>query len=529
MKKKLISIFLVLAMLMSLVACTPNTTAYLDASKKVSSWKGSNVNAELTYNFEVSNPENGQKVTFKLPASFKGQSEGQEKAKITVTANLKDFKAQMTKLGAKAEELKNVKDSLSFDIFVDKDRVIFSKDLFTSLSPEFAKDIKENYIELPSSYGQNQNSIKYFDSEEFKADLIDLYKTALPNFKPSTDIQVKGNTYTYKANIDDILADLSKAIELSVSNWDKVVEKLMPMLEKAQMPNELINKDEISKFKDSYKKEDLNKTFAEIKNILKGSSINQTTTFEDNKVTQNSKITVNVENSFKFTLDMKAVTEKDENAKVIIPTDVKKLTQKDLMSIMGSDMESFVIIRVNGKVLDTPDQAKIVNNRTMIPCRSLFESLGSKVSYDKAKKEVTLKSDKNEIKLTIGKNVATVNGKEVKLDTPATIIENKTYLPVRFVAESLGYKVKYQKEDFFSTVDLYNVEDSKLDELIKAEEKKALEEAKKSVEEAKKEDKAPANDKDVKKEEDKKESKDVSEDIKDSAKEASKLLFSVLK
>ena len=517
MKKKLISIFLVLAMLMSLVACTPNTTAYLDASKKVSSWKGSNVNAELTYNFEVTNPENGQKVTFKLPASFKGQSEGQEKAKVTVTANLKDFKAQMTKLGAKAEELKNVKDSLSFDIFVDKDRVIFSK------------DIKENYIELPSSYGQNQNSIKYFDSEEFKADLIDLYKTALPNFKPSTDIQVKGNTYTYKANIDDILADLSKAIELSVSNWDKVVEKLMPMLEKAQMPNELINKDEISKFKDSYKKEDLNKTFAEIKNILKGSSINQTTTFEDNKVTQNSKITVNVENSFKFTLDMKAVTEKDENAKVIIPTDVKKLTQKDLMSIMGSDMESFVIIRVNGKVLDTPDQAKIVNNRTMIPCRSLFESLGSKVSYDKAKKEVTLKSDKNEIKLTIGKNVATVNGKEVKLDTPATIIENKTYLPVRFVAESLGYKVKYQKEDFFSTVDLYNVEDSKLDELIKAEEKKTLEEAKKSVEEAKKEDKAPANDKDVKKEEDKKESKDVSEDIKDSAKEASKLLFSVIR
>lgn len=529
MKKKLISIFLVLAMLMSLVACTPNTTAYLDASKKVSSWKGSNVNAELTYNFEVTNPENGQKVTFKLPASLKGQSEGQEKAKITVTANLKDFKAQMTKLGAKAEELKNVKDSLSFDIFVDKDSVIFSKDFFTSLSPEFAKDIKENYIELPSSYGQNQNSIKYFDSEEFKADLIDLYKTALPNFKPSTDIQVKGNTYTYKANIDDILADLSKAIELSVSNWDKVVEKLMPMLEKAQMPNELINKDEISKFKDSYKKEDLNKTFSEIKNILKGSSINQTTTFEDNKVTQNSKITVNVENSFKFTLDMKAVTEKDENAKVIIPTDVKKLTQKDLMSIMGSDMESFVIIRVNGKVLDTPDQAKIVNNRTMIPCRSLFESLGSKVSYDKAKKEVTLKSDKNEIKLTIEKNVATVNGKEFKLDTPATIIENKTYLPVRFVAESLGYKVKYQKEDFFSTVDLYNVEDSKLDELIKAEEKKALEEAKKSVEEAKKEDKAPANDKDVKKEEDKKESKDVSEDIKDSAKEASKLLFSVIR
>ena len=529
MKKKLISIFLVLAMLMSLVACTPNTTAYLDASKKVSSWKGSNVNAELTYNFEVTNPENGQKVTFKLPASFKGQSEGQEKAKITVTANLKDFKAQMSKLGAKAEELKDIKDSLSFDIFVDNSKVIFSKDFFTSLSPEFAKDIKEKYVELPSSYGQNEKTIKYFDSEEFKADLIDLYKTALPNFKPSTDIQVKGNTYTYKANIDDILADLSKAIELSVSNWDKVVEKLMPMLEKAQMPNELINKDEISKLKDSYKKEDLNKTFAEIKNILKGSSINQTTTFEDNKVTQNSKITVNVENSFKFTLDMKAVTEKDENAKVIIPTDVKKLTQKDLMSIMGSDMESFVIIRVNGKVLDTPDQAKIVNNRTMIPCRSLFESLGSKVSYDKAKKEVTLKSDKNEIKLTIGKNVATVNGKEVKLDTPATIIENKTYLPVRFVAESLGYKVKYQKEDFFSTVDLYNVEDSKLDELIKAEEKKALEEAKKSIEEAKKEDKAPANDKDVKKEEDKKESKDVSEDIKDSAKEASKLLFSVIR
>ena len=151
----------------------------------------------------------------------------------------------------------------------------------------------------------------------------------------------------------------------------------------------------------------------------------------------------------------------------------------------------------------------------MIPCRSLFEDLGAKVSYDEAAKEVTLKSAEKEIKIIIGKDAGLINGKEVKLDSPAVIVENKTYLPVRFISEALGYKVKYEKQGIVSVVDLYNVSDEELGSLIEKEEAKALEELKKSMDE--------------KKSQSKEEKKPADEKIEASAKAASEMLFSIIK
>ena len=57
MKKKILTIFLVLIAAITLGACSANTTAYLDASQKVANWKGSKVTGQLEYNVEVKNPE----------------------------------------------------------------------------------------------------------------------------------------------------------------------------------------------------------------------------------------------------------------------------------------------------------------------------------------------------------------------------------------------------------------------------------------------------------------------------------------
>lgn len=56
------------------------------------------------------------------------------------------------------------------------------------------------------------------------------------------------------------------------------------------------------------------------------------------------------------------------------------------------------------------------------------------------------KGDNGEIVLTIESNIAYVDGKEILLDTPPVINNNRTLVPIRFVAENLGYKVEWNEE-----------------------------------------------------------------------------------
>lgn len=519
MKKRIISLIMVFAMILSLVACTPNTTAYLDASAKINSWKGAKVKADLTYDIKIQNPEDkSQKINLKVPAKLEGISEGQDKAQINLSLDLKSLKAEIAKIGEEeAKEIQKFGDNLSFDMYVDGGRIIINKDLFTTINSESFKDIKEKYIELPSEYNVSVEAYKYLDSEEFKADLLDLYKTALPDFKPLKDYKVSGNTYSYEATSDDLLTDASKGVDSIIKNWDKTTDKLVKILTKLDLPKETLNKDEILKLKDSYKKEDLDKAIKDLKDLLKGTKISEKTTFEDDKVSQEVKVNLSIKDLMTYDVTINSVTTKDESVKVTIPTDVKKLTTDEYMKLFMGDIEPIVSVRLNGKIVGD-GEGKIINDRTMLPCRSLFETLGSKVSYDEKSKVVTAKQGENTIILTIGKDIAKVNGKEVKLDSPAVIIENKTYVPARFVAESFGYKVKYEKQGIISLVDIYNISDEKLAEEIKKAEAEMLAEAKKAFEEAK------ADDKKV---EEKKEN--VSEKIEESAKNASKAIFSVLR
>lgn len=94
---------------------------------------------------------------------------------------------------------------------------------------------------------------------------------------------------------------------------------------------------------------------------------------------------------------------------------------------------------------------KIVNDRTMLPARFVAESLGAKVDWDEEKQLVTIVgvNEKNEevtILITIDSDIALVNGKEVKLDSPAFIENDRTYTPLRFISENLGAKVDWNEE-----------------------------------------------------------------------------------
>jgi hypothetical protein len=85
----------------------------------------------------------------------------------------------------------------------------------------------------------------------------------------------------------------------------------------------------------------------------------------------------------------------------------------------------------------------IENGRTLVPLRSIFESLGLKVTWDDKTRTVTGTKEDLIITLQIGNNKATLNGHEIELDVPATIKDGRTLVPVRFIAESTGYNVDW--------------------------------------------------------------------------------------
>ncbi len=101
---------------------------------------------------------------------------------------------------------------------------------------------------------------------------------------------------------------------------------------------------------------------------------------------------------------------------------------------------------VFGEIVEN-DVAPILRNaRTMLPARFIAENLGATVSWDEALQLVTINTEEIEIKITIGSAIATVNGVEETLDSPAFIENERTYTPVRFIAEKLGATVDWNPD-----------------------------------------------------------------------------------
>ena len=100
----------------------------------------------------------------------------------------------------------------------------------------------------------------------------------------------------------------------------------------------------------------------------------------------------------------------------------------------------------------------IVNDRTLLPVRAVIEEIGGTVGWDGETSEVTLNYDKNEIKLTIDSTEAYLNGSKVILDTAPAIINDRTMLPIRFIAESFRFEVKWEEEEHQTEISNEDVE-----------------------------------------------------------------------
>ena len=108
---------------------------------------------------------------------------------------------------------------------------------------------------------------------------------------------------------------------------------------------------------------------------------------------------------------------------------------------------SDISVQINGLELPFFDQGPVIrNSRTLVPLRAIFEALGAEVTWDDATKTAIGTLGDTTIKIAIGANEGYVNEQAVALDSGAALINSRTMVPVRFVAESLGAKVDWDNE-----------------------------------------------------------------------------------
>jgi len=129
-----------------------------------------------------------------------------------------------------------------------------------------------------------------------------------------------------------------------------------------------------------------------------------------------------------------------------------------LISVLGANI---IKVSINEKLVDFDVSPQVVNGTTLVPLRTIFNALNAEVEWDGETQTVKAYKDGTEIMLTIGEKYGTLNGKRIELRTPGQIINGRTLVPGRFIAESLGAHVQWDGKN--STV-IINTESNVLSE-----------------------------------------------------------------
>ena len=85
----------------------------------------------------------------------------------------------------------------------------------------------------------------------------------------------------------------------------------------------------------------------------------------------------------------------------------------------------------------------IQNSRTLLPIRTIVESMGGTIDWDSTLRKVIIKHKDKVINLWIDSNNAEINGTKTSLDVAPTIINERTMMPLRFISENLGFIVSW--------------------------------------------------------------------------------------
>ncbi|WP_284645692.1 copper amine oxidase N-terminal domain-containing protein [Paenibacillus silviterrae] len=107
----------------------------------------------------------------------------------------------------------------------------------------------------------------------------------------------------------------------------------------------------------------------------------------------------------------------------------------------SSEIQKSVAVKVNGSKLDV--EAHLIDGRTMVPLRAIFEQLSATLEWEPVTRSITATKGSTVVHLQIDNVEAKINDRASTLDVPPLLVHGSTYVPLRFVSEALGADVDF--------------------------------------------------------------------------------------
>ena len=150
----------------------------------------------------------------------------------------------------------------------------------------------------------------------------------------------------------------------------------------------------------------------------------------------------------------------DAEGNVIAQSASEKIESEPVLELAASKLiaESVALVVdyesafVNGEKtqIDANDdkvKPTVIDGRTLVPVRFIAESFKANVGWDDATQKVTIELDGKTIVMTLNETAYTVDGEEKQLDVPATTIYGRTMVPVRAISEAFEKAVFWEGEN----------------------------------------------------------------------------------
>lgn len=126
-----------------------------------------------------------------------------------------------------------------------------------------------------------------------------------------------------------------------------------------------------------------------------------------------------------------------------------------------------ITVTLNGNKIEFDVQPRLINDRTMVPLRKIFEAMGAYVDWYGDTQTVVATKDDKVVTAKIDDTKLYINDEVKTLDVPPMIIDGRTLVPARFVAESFGANVDWVEatqtvaimtNDLFGKIDIQFIE-----------------------------------------------------------------------
>lgn len=122
---------------------------------------------------------------------------------------------------------------------------------------------------------------------------------------------------------------------------------------------------------------------------------------------------------------------------------MKKLCSFLLALLLLTSTAGAVDLYVDTAKVETDTPPTVVDGRTLVPVRAIFEAVGATVTWDAATSTATGVRGDIVVSIQIDNTTAYVNGESRTLDVPAQLINGRTMVPARFISESMGCDVTW--------------------------------------------------------------------------------------